>query len=56
MTHSYHPNARKELDDAADYYDSIDLGLGDNSWKRSMTSFLGFSWFRWLGRKLSMGR
>jgi plasmid stabilization system protein ParE len=29
MTYSYHPHARKELDDAADYYDSIDLRLGD---------------------------
>lgn len=29
MTYSYHPYARKELDDAADYYDSIDLRLGD---------------------------
>jgi plasmid stabilization system protein ParE len=29
MTYSYHPHARRELDDAADYYDSIDLRLGD---------------------------
>jgi plasmid stabilization system protein ParE len=29
MTYSYHPHARKELDDAADYYDSIELRLGD---------------------------
>ena len=29
MTYTYHPYARRELDDAADYYDSIDLKLGD---------------------------
>ena len=29
MTHRYHPDARKELDDATDYYDRIDLELGD---------------------------
>ncbi len=29
MTYTYHPHARRELDDAADYYDSIDLRLGD---------------------------
>ena len=28
MTYIYHPHARKELDDATDYYDSIDLRLG----------------------------
>jgi hypothetical protein len=27
MTYSYHPHARRELDDAADYYDSINLKL-----------------------------
>jgi hypothetical protein len=31
MTYSYHPHARRELDDAADYDDSIDLKLGDDS-------------------------
>jgi plasmid stabilization system protein ParE len=30
MTYSYHPHARSELDNAADYYDSIDLKLGDD--------------------------
>ena len=30
MTYSYHPHARRELDDAADYYDNIDLKLGDD--------------------------
>ena len=29
MTYSYHPHARKELDDATNYYDQIDLELGD---------------------------
>lgn len=29
MTYRYHPHARKELDDAADYYDTVDLNLGD---------------------------
>lgn len=29
MTYSYHPHAQRELDDAADYYDAIDLELGD---------------------------
>lgn len=29
MTYSYHPSSRKELDDATDYYDQIDPGLGD---------------------------
>jgi len=27
MTYRYHPHARRELDDAADYYDNIDLNL-----------------------------
>ena len=30
MNYSYHPHARRELDDAADHYDSIDPELGDN--------------------------
>jgi hypothetical protein len=30
MTYSYHPQARKELDDATDYYDRIDPQLGDD--------------------------
>ena len=30
MIYIYHPHARKELDDAADYYDSIDPNLGDD--------------------------
>ncbi|HXI22262.1 MAG TPA: type II toxin-antitoxin system RelE/ParE family toxin [Pyrinomonadaceae bacterium] len=30
MTYSYHPHARKELDDATDYYDRIDPQLGDD--------------------------
>ena len=30
MTYRYHPHARRELDDAADYYDNIDLNLGDD--------------------------
>jgi plasmid stabilization system protein ParE len=30
MTYRYHPHARRELNDAADYYDSIDLKLGDD--------------------------
>lgn len=30
MTYTYHPHARRELDDAVDYYDSIDLKLGDD--------------------------
>lgn len=30
MTYEYHPHAQRELDDAADYYDSIDLALGDD--------------------------
>jgi plasmid stabilization system protein ParE len=30
MTYRYHPHAQRELDDAADYYDSIDLELGDD--------------------------
>ena len=30
MTYSYHPHARRELNDKADYYDSIDLNLGDD--------------------------
>lgn len=30
MTYSYHPHARRELDDAADHYDSIDPKLGDD--------------------------
>lgn len=29
MKYGYHPHARQELDDAADYYDGIDLNLGD---------------------------
>ena len=30
MTYRYHPHARRELDDAADFYDNIDLNLGDD--------------------------
>ena len=30
MTYSYHPDARKELDEATDYYDQIDPELGDD--------------------------
>ena len=30
MTYSYHPHARKEFDDATDYYDAIDPELGDD--------------------------
>jgi len=30
MTYRYHPHARKELDEAADYYDLIDPNLGDD--------------------------
>jgi toxin ParE1/3/4 len=30
MTHRYHPHARKELNDASDYYDRIDPQLGDD--------------------------
>jgi ParE-like toxin of type II ParDE toxin-antitoxin system len=30
MTFSYHPDARKELDEATDYYDRIDPELGDD--------------------------
>jgi plasmid stabilization system protein ParE len=29
MTYSYHPDARRELEDATDYYDRIDPKLGD---------------------------
>lgn len=29
MTYRYHPHARSELDDATDFYDSIDANLGD---------------------------
>ncbi len=29
MTYGYHPHARRELDDALDYYDRIELRLGD---------------------------
>ncbi len=29
MTYSYHPHARRELNDATDYYDHIDPRLGD---------------------------
>jgi hypothetical protein len=30
MTYSYHPHARKELDDAANFYNGIDFKLGDD--------------------------
>jgi toxin ParE2 len=30
MTYSYHPHARKELDDATNYYDRINSQLGDD--------------------------
>lgn len=30
MIYRYHPHAQRELDDAADYYDIIDLELGDD--------------------------
>jgi plasmid stabilization system protein ParE len=30
MNYNYHPHARREIDDAADYYDNLDLKLGDD--------------------------
>lgn len=30
MIYRYHPHAQRELDDAADYYDIIDMELGDD--------------------------
>ena len=30
MIYRYHPHARREMDDAADLYDSINLKLGDD--------------------------